>query len=56
MPWEGSSDSSASTLSQMDEHIIRDLSDDSGDVPNFPEAGGFPLARRVPIGRKESLT
>ena len=34
MPWEGSSDSSASTLSQMDEYIIRDRSDD---VPNFPD-------------------
>ena len=34
MPWEGSSDSSASTLSQMDEYIIGDTSDD---VPNFPE-------------------
>ena len=44
MPWEGSS---AFTLSKMD------LSDDA---LNFPEAGGFPFARRVPIGRKESLT
>ena len=49
MPSEGSS---ASTLSH-DEYIIQDPSDN---VPKFPEAGGFPLARRVPIGRKESLT
>ena len=44
MLWEGSS---ASTLSKMDS---------SDDVAKFPKAGGFPLARRGLIGRKESLT
>jgi len=44
MLWEGSS--ASSTLSKMDS---------SDDVAKFPKAGGFPLARRVPNGRKESL-